>query len=265
VSLGFVVVVVLAVSPTYAYSGSESEGGSVSDMFFDAKSKGVSDESYTDWEAVVTKECDSKRRRLKATTNNFSFKATKRLFRIELARGNVEQAKTLFQRLVSFIPNTAPDIVCKAFLNRNHAKNLLHIVCPKLIRVPFIRRREAIEKNDAEIQFIVSLHEDLLAAVEAKRGGLRNVWKACSLNLARLRCCQSEYGARPLNLNPSATSASSSQYTCVHIWTGAALDIICGRGGLFSLYRDEAGQDVPGSASNLIELCDYLSKPANVD
>jgi hypothetical protein len=64
--------------------------------------------------------------------------------------------------------------------------------------VPYIRRREAIEKNDAEIQFIVSLHEDLLVAVEAKRGGLRNVWKACSLNLAKLKCCQGEYGANPL-------------------------------------------------------------------
>ena len=169
-------------------------------MFFDAKTKGVSDESYTDWEAIVTKECDSKRRRLRAATNNFSFKATKRLFRIELARGNVEQAKTTFQRLVSFIPNTAPDIVCKAFLTRNYAKNLLHIVCPRLNRVPYIRRREAIEKNDAEIQFIVSLHEDLLAAVEANRGGFRNVSKACSLNLAKLKCCRGEYGAKTLNL-----------------------------------------------------------------
>jgi len=190
----------LADSPSDAFSASGSEGESVSDMFFDAKTKGVSDESYTDWEAIVTKECDSKRRRLRAATNNFSFKATKRLFRIELARGNVEQAKTTFQRLVSFIPNTAPDIVCKAFLTRNYAKNLLHIVCPRLNRVPYIRRREAIEKNDAEIQFIVSLHEDLLAAVEANRGGLRNVWKACSLNLAKLKCCRGEYGAKTLNL-----------------------------------------------------------------
>jgi hypothetical protein len=38
-------------------------------------------------------------------------------------------------------------------------------------------------------------------------------------------------------------------------FSGAALDIISGGGGLCSLYRDDSGKDSTGSASNLIELC----------
>jgi hypothetical protein len=173
-------------------------------MFFDAKTKGTSEDACNDWEAIVAKECSFlDRRRLRTTTRNFSFKATKRLFRIEFERGDMVKAKTAFQRLVSFIPNTAPDIVCKAFLNRNNAKNLLFVICPKLNRVPYIRRREALDKSDAEIIFIMSLHDDLLDAVAAKHGVLQRVWKACLLNLAKLRCCLGQCGARVYFVSPS--------------------------------------------------------------
>jgi hypothetical protein len=95
-------------------------------MFFEAKAKGISEDSYADWQAIVAKECESEGGR------NFSFKASKRIFRIELAYGDFAKASATFQRLVSFIPGAEPNAVRKGFLNRKQAKNLLHIVCPKL-------------------------------------------------------------------------------------------------------------------------------------
>jgi hypothetical protein len=173
----------------FVLPGSEEDGEqSLSNMFFEAKTQGVSEDSYDDWKAIVAKECES------GGSRNFSFKASKRIFRIELARGNFEQAKATFERLVSFIPNAEPNAVRKAFLNRKQAKNLLHVLCPKLNLVPYLRKRGAIEKTDAEIPFILSLHETLRKAVEAKRGTFLDVWKACSLRLAKLRCCLGEVG-----------------------------------------------------------------------
>ncbi len=193
-------------------AGDESDGEqSLSNMFFEAKTKGISEESYADWQAIVEKECDSDEGR------NFSFKASKRIFRIELARGDFAKASATFQRLVSFIPGAEPSAVHKGFLHRKQAKNLLHIVCPKLnlvhlphvttiallciklsaslAQVPYLRRRGAIVKNDAEIPFILSIHQALLKAVEAKRSTFQHVWKACSLRLAKLHCCLGEVGA----------------------------------------------------------------------
>jgi hypothetical protein len=157
-------------------------------MFFEAKTKGISDDSYDDWAAIVAKECETDESR------NFSFKASKRIFRIEIARGDFAKAAATFERLVSFIPKAEPNAVRKAFLNRKQAKNLLHVVCPKLNLVPYLRKRSAIEKTDAEIPFILFLHETLRKAVEAKRSTFLDVWKACSLRLAKLRCCLGEVG-----------------------------------------------------------------------
>ncbi len=72
---------------------------SLSNMFYNAKTKGISEDSYADWQAIVSKECESHDGR------NFSFKASKRIFRIELARGDFAIAKTTFERLASFIPD----------------------------------------------------------------------------------------------------------------------------------------------------------------
>jgi hypothetical protein len=113
--------------------------------------------------------------------------------------------------------------------------------------VPYLRRRSAIEKTDAEIPFILSIHQALLKAVEAKRSTLQDVWKACSLRLAKLHCCLGEVGAS------SATRCHSRSSTLMFL-TGAAIDILCAPGGLFSLYRDDSGKDAVASASNLIEL-----------
>jgi hypothetical protein len=96
----------------------------LSKMFFEAKSKGISEDSYADWQAIVAKECESDDGR------NFSFKASKRIFRIEIARGDYSEAKAVFERLVSFIPDVEPRAVRKAFLSRKPAKenkNLLHV------------------------------------------------------------------------------------------------------------------------------------------
>jgi hypothetical protein len=172
-------------------------------MFFEAKSKGLSDEAYADWQAIVAKECE------KSDSRNFSFKASKRIFRIELARGNLVAAKATFERLVGFISAAEPNSVRKAFLNRKQAKNLLHVSCPKLNLVPYLRSRGAIEKTDAEVVFIIALHETLRKAVEAKRSTFMDVWKATSLRLAKLRCCLGD--------------------------VSAAIGIISGAGGLFSL------------------------------
>jgi hypothetical protein len=60
--------------------------------------------------------------------------------------------------------------------------------------VPYVRRRGVIEKTDAEIPFILSIHQALLKAVEAKRSTFQDVWKACSLRLAKLHCCLGEVG-----------------------------------------------------------------------
>ncbi len=132
-------------------------------MFFEAKTKGTSEESYADWQAIVAKECETD------ASRNFSFKASKRIFRIEHARGDFEKAKATFEKLVSFIPGAEANAVRKAFLNRKQAKNLLHVLCPKLNLVPYMRKRGAVEKSDAEMPFILSLHEILLKAVESKR------------------------------------------------------------------------------------------------
>ena len=62
---------------------------SLSNMFYNAKkTKGISEDSYADWQAIVSTECESHHGR------NFSFKASKRIFRIELARGDFATAKT---------------------------------------------------------------------------------------------------------------------------------------------------------------------------
>lgn len=160
-------------------------------MFFEAKTKGVSEDAYADWQAIVAKECESDQGR------NFSFKASKRIFRIELARGDFAKAKATFERLVSFISGAETNAVRKAFLSRKQAKNLLHVVCPKLTLVPYLRQRSAIEKTDAEIPFILSIHQTLHKAVAAKRSTFLDVWKACSLRLAKLHCCLGEVGANP--------------------------------------------------------------------
>ena len=147
-----------------AFAGSDGEGEqSLSNMFFEAKTKGISEDSYADWQAIVAKECETD------ASRNFSFKASKRVFRIEHARGDFVKAKATFERLVSFIPGAEANAVRKAFLNRKQAKNLLHVLCPKLNLVPYMRKRGAVEKSDAEMPFILSLHEVLLKAVESKR------------------------------------------------------------------------------------------------
>jgi hypothetical protein len=147
-----------------AFAGSDGEGEqSLSNMFFEAKTKGISEDSYADWQAIVAKECETD------ASRNFSFKASKRVFRIEHARGDFVKAKATFERLVSFIPGAEANAVRKAFLNRKQAKNLLHVLCPKLNLVPYMRKRGAVEKSDAEMPFILSLHEILLKAVESKR------------------------------------------------------------------------------------------------
>jgi hypothetical protein len=174
---------------TIFHSGSDAEDGqSLANMFFEAKSKGVSEDSYADWQAIVAKECESGEGR------NFSFKASKRIFRIELARGQYDLAKATFERLVGFIPGAETSAVRKAFLNRKQAKNLLHVACPKLNLVPYSRHRGAIGKNDSEIPFIIFVHESLRKAVENKRSAYLDVWKACSLRLAKLRCCLGDVG-----------------------------------------------------------------------
>ena len=243
-------------------AGDEGDGEqSLANMFFEAKTKGISDDSYADWQAIVEKECQSEEDR------NYSFKASKRIFRLELAHGDFAKASATFQRLVSFIPKAEPNAVRKGFLNRKQAKNLLHIVCPKLnlvhlpplttislfvlitslAQVPYLRRRSAIEKTDAEIPFILSIHQTLLKAVEAMRSTLLDVWKACSLRLAKLHCCLGEVGA-------SAATRCHPRSSTLMFLTGAAIDILCAPGGLFSLYRDDSGKDAVASASNLIEL-----------
>ena len=111
--------------------------------------------------------------------------------------------------MVTFIPAAEPNAVRKAFLNRKQAKNLLHVACPKLNLVPYLRSRVAIDKTDAEVAFIISLHETLRSAVDGKRGAFMDVWKACCLRLAKLRCCLGD--------------------------VSAAVAIINGPGGLFSL------------------------------
>jgi hypothetical protein len=174
------------------FAGSDGEGEqSLSNMFFEAKTKGISEESCSDWQAIVAKECESD------ASRNFSFKASKRIFRIELARGDFTKAKATFERLVSFIPAAEANAVRKAFLNRKQAKNLLHVLCPKLNLVPYMRKRGAIEKNEAEITFILSLHEILLKAVESKRSVYQDVWKTCCLRIAKLRHCLGQVGPYP--------------------------------------------------------------------
>ena len=72
---------------------SDSDGKQLlSNMFFEAKSKGISEDSYADWQAIVAKECESDDGR------NFSFKASKRIFRIELCH-NSHAAITQKRRL----------------------------------------------------------------------------------------------------------------------------------------------------------------------
>jgi len=187
----------------FAGSDGDCDEDNVSNMFFEAKTKGLTDEAYADWQAIVAKECGT------SNSRNFSFKASKRLFRIELARGNLVAAKATFERLVGFIPAAEPNSVRKAFLNRKQAKNLLHVACPRLNLVPYLRGRGAIEKSDAEVEFIIYLHETLRKAIEVKRSTFMDVWKACSLRLAKLRCCLGDINA--------------------------AIGIISGTGGLFSL------------------------------
>jgi hypothetical protein len=54
-------------------SGDDDDGvHRLSNMFFEAKHKGISEDSYADWQAIVAKECESHDDR------NFSFKASKR-------------------------------------------------------------------------------------------------------------------------------------------------------------------------------------------
>jgi len=165
-------------------AGSEGDGEqSLSNMFFEAKAQGTAEDSYDAWQAIVARECESEDGR------NYSFKASKRIFRIELARGDYAKAKATFERLVSFIPGAESQAVRKAFLSRKPAKNLLHVVCPKLNLVPYLRQRSAIEKSDAEIPFILDIHRILLKAIAAKRSTYLDVWKTCSLRLAKLHCC----------------------------------------------------------------------------
>ncbi len=109
------------------YAGYDSDGEqSLSKMFFEAKSKGISEDSYADWQAIVAKECELD------NVRNFSFKASKRIFRIKLARGDYAQAQVTFERLVSFIPRTEFQVVFKAFSSQKPSRTLLHAVCPKL-------------------------------------------------------------------------------------------------------------------------------------
>jgi hypothetical protein len=202
----------------------------LSKMFFEAKSKGISEDSYADWQAIVAKECESDDGR------NFSFKASKRIFRIELARGDYAEAKAAFERLVSFIPDVEPRAVRKAFLSRKPAKenkNLLHIVCPKLNRVPYWRQRSAIEKSDEEIPFILHIYQTLSDATKEMRSTLLHVFKACSLRLAKLFCCIGK--------------------------VDSAIDILVCPSGLLSLLRDHSGEDLGINAVELIELYAFLA------
>jgi hypothetical protein len=209
-------------------SGDDDDGEqSLSNMFHMTKSKGVSEDSYADWQAIVTKECESH------DSRNFSFKASKRIFRIELARGDFANAQATFERLVSFIPVADVKVICKAFLNRKSEKNLLHAVCPKLNLVPYLRQRSAIEKTDAEIQFILSIHRTLLSAVETMRGTLLHVFKSCSLRLAKLLCCLGD--------------------------VDTAIGMLVCPSGLLSLLRDESGNDLHANANGLIELYALLA------
>ena len=209
-------------------SGDDDDGEQrLSSMFHLAKSKGVSEDSYTDWQAIVAKECES------CDGRNFSFKASKRIFRIELSRGDFATAQATFERLVSFIPVADVKAVHKAFLNRKSDKNLLDVVCPKLDLVPCLRNRSAIEKTDAEIRFILSIHRTLLDAVETMRGALLHVFKACSLRQAKLLCCLGD--------------------------VDAAVSILVCPTGLLSLLRDESGNDLHANANGLIELYALLA------
>jgi hypothetical protein len=52
-----------------------------------------------------------------------------------------------------------------------------------------LRQRSAIEKTDAEIPFILDIHRILLKAAAARGTKLLDVWKTCSLRLAKLHCC----------------------------------------------------------------------------
>ncbi len=200
---------------------------SLSNMFYKAKSKGISEDSYAEWQAIVAKECESH------DSRNFSFKASKRIFRIELARGDSATAQATFKRLVSFIPFAEAKAVNKAFLSRKSNKNLLDVVCPKLNPVPCMRHRDAIEKTDAEIQFILFIHQTLLRAVETMRSTLLHVFKSCCLRLAKLLCCLGD--------------------------VDAAIGMLVCPGGLLSLLRDESGNDIDSNANQLIELYAMLA------
>lgn len=212
----------------FVSAGDDDDGEQrLSSMFHLAKSKGVSEDSYADWQAIVAKECES------CDGRNFSFKASKRIFRIELTRGDFATAQATFERLVSFIPVADVKAVHKAFLNRKSEKNLLDVVCPKLDLVPCLRNRSAIEKTDAEIQFILSIHRTLLDAVKTMRGALLHVFKACSLRQAKLLCCLGD--------------------------VDAAVSILVSPTGLLSLLRDESGNDLHTNANQLIELYALLA------
>ena len=101
----------------FVSSGDDDDGEQrLSSMFHQAKSKGVSEDSYADWQAIVAKECES------CDGRNFSFKASKRIFRIELARADFATAQATFERLVSFIPAADVKAVHKAFLSRGETK-----------------------------------------------------------------------------------------------------------------------------------------------
>ncbi len=196
-------------------------------MFFEAKSKGISEDSYADWQAIVAKECESDHDR------NFSFKASKRIFRIELARGDYAQAQVTFERLVSFIPRTEFQVVLKAFSSQKPSTNLLHAVCPKLDLVPYLRQRSAIEKTDEEIPFILHIYQTLFEATKEIRSTIFDVFKACCLRLAKLLCCLGSFDR--------------------------AIAILVPPSGLLSLLRDESGEDLDFNASQLIELYALLA------
>jgi hypothetical protein len=218
----------------HLYAGSDSDGEqSLSKMFFEAKSKGISEDSYADWQAIVAKECESDDDRWR----NFSFKASKRIFRIELARGDYANAKATFERLVSFIPRTGFQVVLKTFSSRKPSKNLLHAVCPELDRVPYLRQRSAIEKTDDEIQFILSIYQTLFEATKEMHFSLFDVFKACSLRLAKLLCCLGD--------------------------VDRAIAILVPPSGLLSLLPDESGKDLQFNAkfnvNQLIELYALLA------
>jgi hypothetical protein len=248
------------------FAGSDGEGEqSLSNMFFEAKTKGISEDSYADWQAIVAKECETD------ASRNYSFKASKRIFRIEHARGDFVKAKATFERLVSFIPGAEANAVRKAFLNRKQAKNLLHVLCPKLNLVPYMRKRGAVEKSDAEMPFILSLHEILLKAVESKRStyercprltayfcNITSGTKTCGRRvLCALRSSATASAKSVRTLFPTARSIKAQpRHSCcsppfarsffyiflfyiffiiIYSPAGPALDIISGAGGLLSL------------------------------